>query len=459
MSKVFSTLICSAALLMSAASYGQTWKSVGSATGISGGGASDISLYATGRANLDTLYVSYTDASASNGITVQMYAGGAWTTVGSAGFATTSRSSKLAVVGGVPYVAFSWGGSGHSYKANVESFNGSTWAPMAGGTDFSKGTINNVVFAYGGFGLNYYVGYSDSNTGIATIKQWDGSNYAPIGNASTGTATYNSMALYNAATPMVISIDQGNSILPTAKYYIPPPGAGWLDLALPASTTGAYTQIASNGSVTYAVYSDYSNGKQDVAYKFNGPPATASWVNVGSVSGFTTDEADYNSLAIENNTTQPVVAFCRKVGSTQGKANVMHYTGTNWASVGPADFSDGAATYTVLALNKGGDYFVAYSDANYGGKLVVKKFANPAAVPNVPNNTARLEVYPNPSTGAFTVKGDANTYSILNTIGQMVRTISLNAANNYSATVSNLEAGVYFIHGTNGVNEKVVVTK
>ena len=65
--------------------------------------------------------------------------------------------------------------------------------------------------------------------------------------------------------------------------------------------------------------------------------------------------------------------------------------------------------------------------------------------------------------GTFTIKGLADgNYSIVNTLGQLVESISLNAKNNYTFTVDNIENGVYFIVGQNGnvmVREKLVVVR
>lgn len=453
-------LFCSAALLSSAASYGQTWSAVGDPNGISSGGASDISMVATGKAGMDTLYVAYKDASTTDGLMMQMYTTtGGWSTVSSASFATNVRSAQMLMAGTIPTVAFGWGAGAHSFKANVLQYN--TTPPTSLGTpDFSAGGIHDVAFVYGG-GLNFYVGYRDASLSEkACFKKYDGSSFVSYGvqGFSTGAANYMSAALYDANTPMCIYSDGGSTNLPTPMYYN---GSAWAAIGSTiSSSASAYTQIASNKSITYAVFSDFGNAKQAVAYSFTGAPSGGtSWANVGPLAGFTTDEADYISLALEGSgvSAKPAIAFSRMPG---GKANVMHFDGTTWTAVGPVDFSAGAATNTILALNKGGDYFVAYADASKSGKLVVMKFNNPNAVPNVPTNTNKLDVYPNPSKGEFTVKGTAKgTYTVVNTVGQIVKTIELNASNNNSVTVTNLNSGTYFIKGTNGVNQKVVVTK
>jgi hypothetical protein len=74
-----------------------------------------------------------------------------------------------------------------------------------------------------------------------------------------------------------------------------------------------------------------------------------------------------------------------------------------------------------------------------------------------------VSVFPNPSTGTFTIHAAGEgTYTISNELGQAVKTIALNAKNNFSVTVNDLGAGVYMISGTasdKAVKQKIVITK
>jgi hypothetical protein len=77
--------------------------------------------------------------------------------------------------------------------------------------------------------------------------------------------------------------------------------------------------------------------------------------------------------------------------------------------------------------------------------------------------TTGLSVYPNPNNGSFTVSSDINLkLNLVNELGQVIRSLDLNATNNYKADISDLSGGIYFIVGErNGikVNQKVIVTK
>jgi hypothetical protein len=75
---------------------------------------------------------------------------------------------------------------------------------------------------------------------------------------------------------------------------------------------------------------------------------------------------------------------------------------------------------------------------------------------------AVVEVYPNPSTGQFTVRTeDAGEYFLMNSVGQVIEVIKLNATNSFRYEVRGLSAGVYFLNGTSAgqpSSEKIVVT-
>jgi hypothetical protein len=73
-----------------------------------------------------------------------------------------------------------------------------------------------------------------------------------------------------------------------------------------------------------------------------------------------------------------------------------------------------------------------------------------------------LKVYPNPSTGEFTVEGNAGVrIQVINAIGQVVQTVELNETNGNKAMVSGLSPGVYFVRSaeTQEVLNKIIINK
>jgi hypothetical protein len=72
-----------------------------------------------------------------------------------------------------------------------------------------------------------------------------------------------------------------------------------------------------------------------------------------------------------------------------------------------------------------------------------------------------LRVYPNPSSGLFTVRSNvAGEYQLLNAVGQVVDAFSLGGHQPMSKDVQVLSAGVYFIRNVeDGTVERVVVSE
>jgi hypothetical protein len=73
-----------------------------------------------------------------------------------------------------------------------------------------------------------------------------------------------------------------------------------------------------------------------------------------------------------------------------------------------------------------------------------------------------LEAYPNPSNGSFVIRAnEAGDFYLMNSLGQTIEVVKLNAGNYFRYEIGGLSAGVYFITGNvNGttITEKVVVT-
>lgn len=72
-------------------------------------------------------------------------------------------------------------------------------------------------------------------------------------------------------------------------------------------------------------------------------------------------------------------------------------------------------------------------------------------------------IYPNPNNGDCTIKaGSEITLTVINELGQVVKTLILNEANHNEATLDNLASGIYFVYGSNQsvvFKQKIVVTK
>ncbi|MFN8117525.1 MAG: kelch repeat-containing protein [Bacteroidia bacterium] len=74
-----------------------------------------------------------------------------------------------------------------------------------------------------------------------------------------------------------------------------------------------------------------------------------------------------------------------------------------------------------------------------------------------------INVYPNPNNGNFNIKAvNECSVKITNELGQLIREIQLNAANNFTATLDGLQNGIYAIVSSNNKqssSQKIVISK
>ncbi|MGV3629827.1 MAG: PKD domain-containing protein [Bacteroidota bacterium] len=69
-----------------------------------------------------------------------------------------------------------------------------------------------------------------------------------------------------------------------------------------------------------------------------------------------------------------------------------------------------------------------------------------------------LDLYPNPTTGDFTVSSThEGTFRLINELGQLIQTVQITKENNFEARIEGLESGIYFITGT--INHEVLTKK
>jgi hypothetical protein len=122
----------------------------------------------------------------------------------------------------------------------------------------------------------------------------------------------------------------------------------YLLMDVPKST---WISFAFSGPTPYVAFSDSTNSKATVM-NFNG----TDWEAVGQ-KGFSDSGAEYLSLAFSGST--PYVAY-EDDGSSQ-KATVMKFNETDWEAVGQKGFSELQATYTSLAFS-GSTPYLAFAE-------------------------------------------------------------------------------------------------
>jgi hypothetical protein len=74
-----------------------------------------------------------------------------------------------------------------------------------------------------------------------------------------------------------------------------------------------------------------------------------------------------------------------------------------------------------------------------------------------------LSIYPNPSNGSITIQGINDiTLTISNSLGQSIKTISLNNTNEQTVILSDLPVGIYFVTGQHNkslISHKIIITR
>ncbi len=315
MGQLLSVVGLTTALLVALAVVGfagvaQSWHFLGGTPGIV-----PASVNATTSVAIDsngTPYIAFVDAGNGEKATVMKYTGGAWTTVGSAGFSPgTVNDVQLAITGTTVYALYRNGSGG----LTVDTFNGSTWQHVVSAT-INSGNGQYPSFAL--YGNEIFVAYKDwSNGKKLTVMHFDGTNWSPLG----GSPGVSAAEMYNSS----IAVD-------------------------------------SNTGTVYVVYDNYSSLTM---MKYTGGAWSVVSTNF-TLGGFANVKVD--------STGAPVVVFRDKSSGVIGQASVMRYVGGAWSSVGSEGFSGGFAYTPRLAIGLSDRLFVAFADVAAGTKISVMEF-------------------------------------------------------------------------------------
>jgi hypothetical protein len=160
-------------------------------------------------------------------------------------------------------------------------------------------------------------------------------------------------------------------------------------------------------------------------------------------------------FALPNLTVTPARAtFCKGEKIKLTASGAVTYTWVSPALLNPSVQVNPTITtvYTVSGTN---------SDGCTNEKTFTLT-VNPCTGIGEQSETAQLLIYPNPNNGSFIVKGGTNiSLSLLNELGQTLRTFELDESNSYEVPVSELPGGIYFIVGQQDlrIKQKIVITK
>ena len=115
---------------------------------------------------------------------------------------------------------------------------------------------------------------------------------------------------------------------------------------------------------------------------------------------------------------------------------------------GTCDFDPSASTYTIVSQ-------VASSDA------FVLKLGNSVIGVQEHNKDDYIAIYPNPNNGRVRVNSSMEgSYQLINIFGQTIKTLQLDATNNFTVTIDDLPQGIYTLVGkenNQAVSQKIIV--
>jgi hypothetical protein len=133
------------------------------------------------------------------------------------------------------------------------------------------------------------------------------------------------------------------------------------------------------------------------------------------------------------------------------------YTGAGTSTIGlftPSLASVGIQTITYT-----------YTDFNScAGKAVfVVTVSTCSGIEENTNTDLSFVVYPNPSSGAVSIKAEyAMNVVLINDLGQIINTYQLEEKNNYGIVIDDLPGGIYFVNGTGdtrSLRQKIIVAR
>lgn len=211
--------------------------------------------------------------------------------------------------------------------------------------------------------------------------------------------------------------------------------------------TGASTYTYAGGTSVLTPTIPSSAASATVMYNISGTSAA------GCIGSVTASLTVYSLPSLTVTSTPSVLCSGQSAQLTASGASTYTWsTGANSPNISVSPTV--TTTYTVTGRSSAGCSSVATKTLSVSACTGIEDLAG---------SEPALSIYPNPSKGDFTIASDRETeLSLINNLGQVVKTVSLNASNHYKTEISNLANGIYSITGGNNqqvIRQKIVVSK
>lgn len=271
--------------------------------------------------------------------------------------------------GDTPYIGFGDGEQGN--RLTVKAWDGSSWSAV-GGPAVTDAKAEFIALAMDALGIPY-VAYNDSaKGGRVSVRRLEGSKWTQVGipGFSTNASGPLSLALSKANQPLLSSGGSGSIAAAVMGFD----GKTWnttgdVSAALSNAAPGPIPLAVSPSNQVYVGLEDKSTNLKTTVLSTTG----TNWARVGT-AGFSDGSSQSLSLAIDGRG-MPYLAFADD--SRAGRISVMRFEGGAWAHACLPGFSNGRATFISLAIGKSGSVYVAFQDAGDGGRAQVVKLNGP----------------------------------------------------------------------------------
>lgn len=257
------------------------------------------------------------------------------------------------------------------------------------------------------------------------------------GNGCMDTATY-SFASISALLPVSVDLNAmdtlcangGLSALATAT----PAGGSWSGTGVSGNDFDPMVAGAGTHVITYTV----SNADNCMS-------SGRDSIYVSALLPVSVDLSAMDTMCIN--------AAITTLSSATPSGGTWSGTGVTGSSFDPSAAGVGSHVITYTVMNVDNCSSLASASIYVSGCVGVNELTNGLF----------MNVYPNPSTGAFVVETSQDgVYSVVNSLGQTVYTFESSNENKHTVRIDSLPSGIYFVVGTNGtqlVKEKIVVTR
>jgi len=308
------------------------------------------------------------------------------------------------------------------------------------------------VVAYAGPNMNIAASSTAiCSGGVVTLNASGANTYSWSTGATSAitTATPNSTTIYT-----VVGTDP-NSPCATTKTVQVDVFTATITVSNPtAICLGESTTLTASGADTY----NWSNGGIGSSINVNPSSTTVYTVNGVSTVG--------NGTCASSATTQVNVNPLPTVVAASTRTNICRNESTDITASGASTYSwSNGATTSLVAVSPTiqTTYTVTGTDANgckNNSTILIRVFGCVGLQENA-NAFSAINVYPNPSSGEFSISAEENMELLLiNELGQVVREIKLNTDNAYTADVKDLSKGIYFLNAKDAnvpFSKKIIV--